>query len=176
MPAFIEILVSLAMTISALFIHGGKPEVVPPVTPEAASAHGDAVSEAAVNLDPQNTNSQGTNNSENQESSENGEVNAIAELPVTTKIEALNTSSGKTMPTLIPQVAVDNSPALEAVVQLNLSTPEVVSLEETLEVEADENADFGLGLANNHPDAENTDGNAFGEATAENAKNNSHKP
>jgi len=174
MPLFIQALVALAMSISALFAHGGKPVTVPPVTPESASAHGDLVSEAAVNLDPQNTNSQGTNNSESQGegSSENGEVSSNAELPVTTKIEALNTSSGKTMPTLIPQVAVDNSPALEALVPLNLSTPEVVSLE----VEADENADFGQDVSDSQPDEAVSNGHAFGEATAVDAKNNIHKP
>lgn len=44
---------------------------------------------------------------------EDGEDNLEGQKPDNTKVAAFNIKSGKEMPTLIPQVAVDNSLALE---------------------------------------------------------------
>ena len=185
------------MSLLVGFSQGGKPATLPPQTQEEVSAIGSQVSEVAKNFDNQNSDhqnlgvseetpegpendgrtfgqnvsSQAQNQSVEQNQSEN------ANDPDTTRVAAHNTKSDKDMPTLIPQVAIDNSEALEALGGEETNT-EVEGQEVTSEESsnANENAGFGQQVAISQPDLAQADGQAFGQSTSELAKENSRKP
>lgn len=186
-----EFLVAL-MAIVTTFVSGGKPADLPPHAQEEVSLRGGMVSESAKNLGPQNSNFQqstgvdsGTivedqtpdhpnNGGKNLGQSISAKVQEGSVYPDTTRVNAENTKSDKSMPTVVSQVAVDNSVALGGSGEIVLNEHGPISSE--VSVSADENASFGQTVAESQPNSARTDGQGFGESTSDGAKENSRRP
>lgn len=177
MPQFIQALVALAMTVSASFSHGGIPATVPPVSQQDAKVLGSAVSAVATNLDPQNKNDQGKNaNSPNQTGNQSNNQESNTPSPNTTRVSAENVRAGIQMPTLIPQIALDHSSALDMSTG-NLAAPgDNADESDQRSININTNASFGQGIANSQPSSAKTDGQIFGQSTAASARSNSRRP
>ncbi|MBI2031547.1 MAG: hypothetical protein HYT08_02925 [Candidatus Levybacteria bacterium] len=187
----VEFLASL-MTLITAFVQSGKPANLPPQTQQEVSLRGGMTSEAAKNLDPQNSNFQQSedidsiaivedqtpespsNGGENLGQSISVKVKANLETQETTRIQAENTKSDKTMPTLIPQVAVDNSVALASGGEIVLNEHGPINSE--VSVGVNESASFGQAVTESQPDSAKEDGQSFGQSTSEGAKENSRRP
>ncbi|MDP3973948.1 MAG: hypothetical protein Q8P92_03890 [Candidatus Daviesbacteria bacterium] len=146
MPAFLLALITLVTS----FFQEGKPTTLPPYTPEEVIVRGEVISEEAQNLAPESS------QTEVQSEDEIQDANTVS--IDTTQVASYNTKSGQEMPTPVPQVAIDNSVALEAVVNEDLEVEEQ-TIEEQVEVTTEPN-----------------DGLVFGQTTAQSAQNNSHRP
>lgn len=187
----VEFLAAL-MALITTFAQGGKPAELPPYTQEDVEVRGKLVSEAAQNLGVYSSNEleqqvafeEDSNISEQiPESSKNdGQTigqsatptdNENAEEVDTTKVAADNSKSDKLMPTSIPQVAIDHSVALEVATEEDIRSDVVVA---DIVVHGNSNASFGQQIAATQPVAAQTDGQDFGQATEESAKNNNRKP
>lgn len=193
-----EFLIAL-MALITTFAQGGKPANLPPHTQEEVSVRGSQVSEVAKNIDPQDSNNQGSEvseqtpdsskdngksfgqtvsseakaSSQNQSASDTNGVNA--ESANTTKVAAENTESYKPVPTLLPQVSIDHSVALEASVDES-SNAEVNNQNANAQGNSNANADFGQQVAVSQPDSAKDNGQTFGQSTSELAKENSRRP
>jgi hypothetical protein len=147
------------LAIVSIFAQSGKPVSTPPHTSDEVKARGEAVSEAAQSL-------------ETGREEESGDESLVESAEValgtkaTVRIAAFNSKSGKEMPTPLPQVAVDNSVALEGSVE----TEDTVS-EASLNVEGSSSFEFGGEVSGSQPAEAKADGKAFGQATADAAKN-----
>lgn len=197
MPQFVQTLINLIMSLVIGFSQGGKPATLLPLTQEEASAIGSQVSEEVKSFDHQNSENQNLGvsgetpeepkndgrsfgqNVSSQAQDQNDEQNQSenSQDPDTTKVAAHNTKSDKDMPTLIPQVAIDKSEALEPLEDGNTNT-EVEDQEVAPEASsnANENASFGQQIAVSQPSLAQADGKNFGQSTSESAKDNSRKP
>lgn len=159
----IPFLVGLLAIVSA-FTQSGKPANTPPYTSDEVRLRGGAVSETAKNLDTSAGDETDTDEDPAtveeslDDSSDEEDTEDASNVEAQTKVAAYNTKSGKYMPTLLPKVAVDNSVALE---EAGALTPTVTPGETETEGEEADSSDFD----------NERGGKAFGQATADAAKN-----
>jgi hypothetical protein len=144
------------MAIVSAFAAVGKPVNLPPSTNDDVKVRGSVVSETAKNLVDGSDVESDTDTNVNVQSA--------------TKVSAYNTKSGKAMPALIPQVAVDNSVALSTE-----ANAEVDSSEAQVSGDTSLNAEFGQSVATSQPESAKTDGKAFGTATQQAAVGNRNR-
>ena len=149
----------------------GKPETTPVMNQEG-EVLGNMVSEQAKNIGEENqkneTSGEGTNFQE-KVSLQDGDLYQYHYAD--DKVPAYNNKSEKVMPTLIPQVAVDKSPALEEYSEENGQEPDPLNDNQPQGV-VQTHAQFGLSVANNQPDEAKENKAAFGEETSQNAQEN----
>lgn len=176
MPEFLQAL----MAIVATFIVGlhGKPATVP-VNHADVATRGEVVSQTATTMDTHkssvaNTTTAATSdevsNESDEEKSDSADNDDNSTKPDTTKVAATNTSSGKTMPALIPVVALEHSGSLEAAT--STETEENTSVKAEVKADLNAHATFGQGIAISQPDSAKTNGKVFGQTTAQAAKDN----
>jgi hypothetical protein len=159
------------MAIVSAFAAVGKPVNLPPSTNDDVKVRGSVVSETAKNLD---TNAEVDASAEVSADVDGSDVESDTDTNVNvqsaTKVSAYNTKSGKAMPALIPQVAVDNSVALSTE-----ANAEVDSSEAQVSGDTSLNAEFGQSVATSQPESAKTDGKAFGTATQQAAVGNRNR-
>ena len=148
MPEFLAAL----LTLIGSFFQSGQPETTPPYTQEEVVTRGEQVSTFAQNLAPQ-------------EDVQTESEQSQAELPDTTRVEAYNNQSEKTIPTTVPVVAVENSPALDGVTPTPTTAQVVEVLPIDVPVETDE-----------LPDAAKDTGSAFGHEISQSNPGADHRP
>jgi hypothetical protein len=162
MPQAISTLLALIMALVFGINTPADPETTPPFS----------ISEEAKNMNMGESGKEGQgeaqqNQSQNQ--AENGDLNQNHYAD--DKVPAYNNKSEKVMPTLIPQVAVDKSPALEEYSEENGQEPDPLNDNQPQGV-VQTHAQFGLSVANNQPDEAKENKAAFGEETSQNAQEN----
>jgi hypothetical protein len=166
----IGFLIGLMAVVSA-FAVVGKPATPPLHTSDDVKVRGSLVSETAKNLDTKTkVNASAEESAEVDGSDSEKDKDSKVKVESATKVSAYNTKSGKVMPALIPQVAVDNSVALdtEADTDVDNSDAEVNS-------NARLNVEFGQSVATSQPESAKTDGKVFGTATSQAAAGNSNR-
>ena len=169
-------LLGIVMTLVLGTANHGKPESTPPVGQGEETGIGNQVSEEAKNLNFENR-GQNPEGEQNQEQEENQNGLTTQTKPDTTKIPAFNNKAEKEMPTLIPQVAVDKSPALDELTQTDNGEETNGEGTESQDNQSNQNnAQFGLEISGNQPGEAKEDGYAFGRETSENAINNGNRP
>lgn len=157
------------MAIVSAFAAVGKPVTLPPHTSDDVKVRGSVVSETAKNLDNK-ADVEADVDADANVNIENSDTEADVNVESTTKVAAYNTKSGKIMKALIPQVAIDNSVALEA-----SSNTEVESSDVEVSNNTSLNAEFGQSVATSQPGSAKTDGKAFGSATSQTALGNRNR-
>src|SRR3989338_1681798 len=150
---------AVLLTLVASFIQDGKPETLPP--PDV-SIRGSVVAEVV-----QTAPAAGAEGASGKTFAEVQDQVATSsqESPQpadTTKVAADNSKSGNTLPTEVPQVAVENSVALEEV------TSETVTPDQNDGIQAFNtsviDAEFGQQIAEPQPSTAQSEGKAFGQA------------
>jgi hypothetical protein len=159
------------MAIVSAFAAVGKPATPPLHTSDDVKVRGSVVSDTAKNLDTKaEVDARAEVSADVDGSDTESDTDANVNVQSATKVSAFNTKSGKAMPALIPQVAVDNSVALSTEANAEVESSDVeVSGDTSL------NAEFGQSVATSQPESAKADGKAFGTATQQAAVGNRNR-
>lgn len=167
------LILSLVLTFAQL----GTPLDTPLISPEEAKERGQKVSEIAQNNNPASAHTESSENVPDEHNTNEGSSSQSAhEAPDTQRIATVNNRAEKNMPTSIPQVAVDNSPALDEASDENTPSNFQENEQAQSQESQSDNAAFGQTVAASNPESAQEDGHAFGQETSESAKENSRRP